>query len=143
MTERASLDPQQTFLHLAPNGDADRLDASAPDFWQSLAERNLDGRLSGVVHLGQDSHWEMHPGGDEVLVGLSGSIEVILDHGDATESVTLEYGRMCVVPRGVWHRLVVNEPGRLLFATPGPTTHHRSLTEHTNLRTRDGVRHPD
>ena len=137
MTEHASLDPQQTFLHLAPDGDAVRLNASAPDFWQSLAERNLDGRLTGVVHLGQDSHWEMHPGGDEILVGLSGSIEIILDHGHETESAILEHGRMCVVPRGTWHRLVVNEPGRLLFATPGPTTQHRSLTEHHQLRTLD------
>ena len=111
-----------------------RLDATAPDFWQSLAERNLDGRLTGVVQLVQDSHWEMHPGGDEVLVGLSGSMEIILDHGGTTESATLEHGRMCVVPRGVWHRLVVNEPGRLLFATPGPTTQHRSLAEHSNLQ---------
>ncbi|WP_419912554.1 cupin domain-containing protein [Candidatus Poriferisodalis sp.] len=134
MTEHASLDPQQTFLHLTPDGDAMRLDATAPDFWQSLAERNLDGRLTGVVQLGQDSHWEMHSGGDEVLVGLSGSMEIILDHSGTTESATLEHGRMCVVPRGVWHRLVVNEPGRLLFATPGPTTQHRSLSEHSKLQ---------
>ncbi|WP_419916196.1 cupin domain-containing protein [Candidatus Poriferisodalis sp.] len=137
MAEHASLDPEQTFLHLALDGDAIRLDASAPDFWQSLAERNLDGRLTGVVHLGQDSQWEMHPGGDEILVGLSGSIEIILDHGHEIESAALGHGRMCVVPRGTWHRLVVNEPGRLLFATPGPTTQHRSLTEHSQLRTPD------
>ena len=111
------------------------LDATAPDFWQSLGERNLDGRLAGVVHLEHDSHWEMHPDGDEVLVGLSGSVEIILDLDDEPETVTLAAGQMCIVPRGVWHRLVVNEPGQLLFATPGPTTQHRSLTEHTKLRT--------
>lgn len=130
MAQHSSLDPQQTFLHLTPRGVAERLDATAPDFWQSLAEHDLDGRLFGVVGMDKDSHWEMHPGGDEVLVGLSGSIEIVLDFGDETETLTLEAGQMCIVPHDVWHRLVVNEPGQLLFATPGPTTQHRSLTEH-------------
>lgn len=135
MTQHSSLDPQRTFLHLAPGGDVERLDATAPGFWQSLAEHDLDGRLFGVVGMDQDSHWEMHPGGDEVLVGLSGSIQIVLDLGDEAEPATLEAGQMGIVPCGVWHRLVVNEPGQLLFATPGPTTQHRNLTEHTNLRT--------
>ncbi len=135
MSQHSSLDPQRTFLQLTPQGEAERLDAAAPGFWQSLGERHLDGRLLGVVRMDQDSHWEMHPGGDEILVALSGSIEIVLDLGDETETLTLEAGQMCIVPRDVWHRLIVNEPGKLLFATPGPTTHHRSLTEHRGLRT--------
>lgn len=130
MAQHSSLDPQRTFLQLTPRGDAERLDATAPGFWQSLGERHLDGRLLGVVGVDQDSHWEMHPGGDEILVALSGSIEIVLDLGDETETLTLEAGQMCIVPHDVWHRLIVNEPGKLLFATPGPTTHHRSLAEH-------------
>ena len=137
MAQHPSLDPQQTFLHLTSEGEATELDATAPGFWQSLSERNLDGRLAGVVQLGQHSHWEMHPGGDEVLIGLSGSIEIVLDRGEITDSSSLEHGRMCIVPRGVWHRLIVNEPGRLFFATPGPTTQHRSLAEHSRIRSLD------
>ena len=41
---------------------------------------------------------------------------------------------MCVVPRGVWHRLLVREPGDLLFATPGPSTEQRSVREHKALQ---------
>ena len=137
MAQHSSLDPQRTFLQLTPRGEAERLDAAAPDFWQSLAEHDLDGRLFGVVSTDQDSHWEMHPGGDEILVALSGSIEIVLDLDDETETLTLETGQMCIVPRGVWHRLIVHEPGKLLFATPGPTTHHRSPAEHTKLRSLD------
>ena len=121
-------------MRLAPGGDAERLDGTAPGFWQSLAEHDLDGRLFGVVGMDRDSHWEMHPGGDEVLVGLSGSVDVVLDLGDETETSTLESGQMYIVPRGVWHQLIVNEPGKLLFATPGPTTHHRSPADDTDLR---------
>jgi hypothetical protein len=34
-----------------------------------------------------------------------------------------------VVPRGVWHRVLLVEPSQLLHITPGPGGEHRPLTE--------------
>jgi mannose-6-phosphate isomerase-like protein (cupin superfamily) len=76
----------------------------------------------------------MHPDGDEMLFLLSGSIDVVLDHGQEEEVITLTEGRMCIVPRNVWHRQLVRETGDLLFATPGPSTEHRGVRAHKALR---------
>lgn len=57
----------------------------------------------------------MHPEADELLVVVSGAIDVLLEEDGAERVVPLTAGRAAIVPRGVWHRLVVCEPGRLLF----------------------------
>lgn len=78
------------------------------------------------VHAG---HWERHPRGEEVLALIDGRVCVILD-GDAAcpiREVPLTAGQMLVVPRGTWHRLRVEEPGRLLFVTPSQGSEHRRV----------------
>jgi mannose-6-phosphate isomerase-like protein (cupin superfamily) len=78
------------------------------------------------VHAG---HWERHPRGDEVLALLDGRVCVTLD-GDAARparEVPLVAGQMLVVPRGTWHRLRVEVPGRLLFVTPSQGSEHRRV----------------
>ena len=59
---------------------------------------------------------------------------LVLDDGGETESVALDGGRMCIVPQGTWHRLLVKKSGRLLFATPRPSTEHPSVREHTAMQ---------
>lgn len=129
-----TFNPTRTFLQLDSTGRAVRLDTSKPGFWQSLRQRNLEGRLVGIADMRRHSGWEMHPDGDEVLFLLTGSLEIALDRGAETEVVSLSEGRMCVVPKGVWHRLLVREPGKLLFATPGPSTEQRGVREHKALQ---------
>ena len=58
---------------------------------------------------------EMHPGADEVLFVVFGAIDVLLDEAEGEHTVALEPGQAAIVPRGVWHRLVMRRPGRLLF----------------------------
>ena len=134
MAPRPTFNPARIFLHLDANGKAHRLDTSQKGFWSSLGERELDGRLVGLVRMSRNTAWEMHPDGDEVLFLLSGQIDVVLDHGQEEEVITLAAGRMCVVPRNVWHRQLVREAGDLLFATPGPSTEHRGVREHKARR---------
>jgi uncharacterized cupin superfamily protein len=77
------------------------------------------GVVTGAVHMTGDTPWEMHPGGDECLHLLSCAIDVILDDGGAQQTIELRAGGACVIPRGMWHRQIVREPGELLFITPG------------------------
>jgi mannose-6-phosphate isomerase-like protein (cupin superfamily) len=58
---------------------------------------------------------EMHPEADEVLFLVSGAVDVVLQNADAERTIALEAGQAAIVPRGVWHRLVMRHPGRLLF----------------------------
>ena len=97
--------------------------------------KRIDGYTIGAVTVveGPGPHrGEMHPDGDEFLHVVSGTMELILDDGDAdsigTETVVvLRAGDACVVPRGMWHRLVAVEPSYLLHVTPGPNGPARPL----------------
>ena len=40
---------------------------------------------------------------------------IILQEVGGERTVTLRSGQAAIVPRGVWHRLVMREPGKLLF----------------------------
>ncbi len=90
--------------------------------------RRIDGYSVGVVPVdtGPGPHdGEMHPDGDEFLHVISGAMEVLVDDGDeesigSVTTVLLQRGDACVVPRGLWHRVVALEPGLLLHVTPGP-----------------------
>ena len=120
-----------TFLHLQPGGDVApmRVDKT---FWQRLKSGHMDGRLAGGFRITRSTSWEMHPDGDEVLYLLSGALDVVLEQPDGNDSASaLQAGRAFVVPRGVWHRLLLHEPGQLLFFTPGPRTEHRSTRRRT------------
>ena len=120
------LDPTATYVHL-PDGGAARPVPVTDAFWSELTSgaRDYPGRLMTAHDVtGDMGHWEMHPNGDEVLVLLSGAIDVIFEGADAA---ALEAGGACVVPAGVWHRFAVREPGRLIFITAGEGTCHRPL----------------
>jgi mannose-6-phosphate isomerase-like protein (cupin superfamily) len=134
-----TFNPSRTFLYVARNGAAERLNTSEKGFWRTLADRQLDGLLVGVARLTRNTQWEMHPDGDELLFLLRGALEVVLDHADAEETFPLAEGRMAIVPQGVWHRQLVKQPLELLFATPGPSTQRCSVREYRALRSRAGV----
>jgi mannose-6-phosphate isomerase-like protein (cupin superfamily) len=128
-TTAAPLDLRRTYLHFDGQGGAAPIPVT-PDFWPEVTAgtRTYDGRLVTAFHLTEDmEHWEMHPEGDEVLILLSGAVEVVLDAGQGEERLALAAGQACVVPRGAWHRIVVREAGDLIFVTWGAGTRHRPL----------------
>jgi mannose-6-phosphate isomerase-like protein (cupin superfamily) len=125
-----------TFVHLE-RGTPKRARASAialtPRFWRELQAKKhrIDGRLMGVVRRARNSdHWEVHPAGDEILLRLSGEMEVVLRRGARRRRVKLgAKSPCCIVPKGVWHTLLVRKPGTLLFVTPGKGTRVRPAGE--------------
>jgi mannose-6-phosphate isomerase-like protein (cupin superfamily) len=68
---------------------------------------------------------ECHHDGDELLVLLSGAVDIILEHPAGTETVQVVAPQAFVMPRGTWHRLVPHGLAELLFMTPGPNNEHR------------------
>ena len=131
MTESAAttFELTETYLHLDNEGGAARIEVT-PAFWDSLqsGEASYDGRLVMAGEISQDmGHWEMHPAGEELLFCHSGAFEVRLEGPEGESAVTLTPGKALVVPRGVWHRFLVREPGQVLFVTWGEGTRHRPL----------------
>lgn len=79
------------------------------------------------VHAG---HWERHPHGEEVLCLLEGCILVTLSANHQPEQqVRLSPGQALIVPRGAWHRLQVEQAGRLMFVTPSVGSEHRKVAD--------------
>lgn len=82
----------------------------------------IDGFTVGAPELTGDAphDGEVHPDGDEVLFLVSGAVSVRLELPGGERMVELGAGEALVVPRGVWHRIFLREPGRLVHITPGP-----------------------
>jgi quercetin dioxygenase-like cupin family protein len=69
----------------------------------------------------------MHPDGDELLYMVSGAVTVRLELPEGDQAVELEAGDAIVVPKGIWHRVTLRTPGRLIHITPGPNGDHRPV----------------
>lgn len=132
-----AFDPADTYAVISstsastvPGGDA---------FWSMVmrgetppgAEGMFGGWLFGAFASGGTwDMWEMHPHGDEIVMCLSGEIELVLERGAIQESVLVGPGRAVVVPRGAWHTAIVHHPGHMLHVTCGEGTEHRPVADH-------------
>jgi mannose-6-phosphate isomerase-like protein (cupin superfamily) len=125
----AGFDLAETYVHLADGPAATPVEGGAA-FWKTIEKRTdlHEGRLVTAFAMSGDwPHWEMHPAGDEIVYLLSGSADLILDDGKKQRTVELRGRSGCIVPRGVWHRAIVYEPGEALFITRGAGTQHRPV----------------
>jgi mannose-6-phosphate isomerase-like protein (cupin superfamily) len=91
--------------------------------------QRIDGLTVGAPELTGDAphDGEMHPDGDELLYLISGAVTLILELADGDRLVDLGAGDAVVVPKGVWHKITMREPGRLIHITPGPNGGARPL----------------
>ena len=123
-------DPSETYVHLAPDGSAERL-AGGDRFW-SMPEPELDrygeGWLISEFECASDwSSWEMHPAGEEFVYLLSGEAVLLLEEAAGLAEVPLSGRGAVVVPKGVWHTAKIRRPSRMLFVTRGHGTRHRPV----------------
>lgn len=122
------------FVHLGLGATATPL----PDFtWspeylagyqERFASDGADGRL--VCVIAQDAtwdSWERHPAGDEVVLLLSGRVDLVQEVDGDEHVVELHPGEAVINPAGVWHTARVHEPGVGLFITPGRGTEAKPL----------------
>jgi mannose-6-phosphate isomerase-like protein (cupin superfamily) len=130
-----AFDLSQTFIHLGLGVTATPM----PDFaWtaefmdnyaSSTAADGDEGRLVCIVDQGATwDTWERHPAGEEVVVLLSGRVDVVQDLDGVEKVIALGPGQAMVNPPNVWHTARVHEAGRALFITPGRGTEHRPVS---------------
>ncbi|MGI9592082.1 MAG: cupin domain-containing protein [Myxococcota bacterium] len=128
MSEALTVDLESTYLAIQPGPEALPMKVT-PEFWATIEARpelGAGARMLALLAFESDwSSWEMHPAGDEVLVLLSGAVDLILERGEGPQRVSLRDGACAVVPRGVWHTADVVEPARVLHLTLGQGTEHR------------------
>ena len=124
------LDLAQTFVRLTNDGGIDAVPLTTA-FWRGKGAAASGDRFVGIVDFSssEDLHsssQEVHPDGDELIIVLAGAIDVMIDDGSSETAIALDVGHAAVVPRGVWHRLVMREPGRLLFINIRTSMHSRA-----------------
>jgi hypothetical protein len=124
--ESQGFDLETTYVQLLDDGAAACIPVDA-SFWGAIERRTElhAGRLVGLFEM-HDSpdHREVHPNGDELLILMSGSLDVVLETREGEQRIPLRGRGACVVPRGVWHGQVVHAPSLLMFITPGAGTQH-------------------
>ena len=127
MKVEKGFDLETNYLVLADGPGAKRIEVG-PDFWQTIHTRDdLAGRLVGIFRYEADwDSWEMHPDGDEIVVLLSGAVDLVLDAAGGERTVELRDRAAAVVPREVWHTANVIAPGEALHITRGAGTAHRA-----------------
>lgn len=70
--------------------------------------------------------WEMHPVGSEVVLCVSGSIELVQQiNGDEVVTMLAD-GEYAINAPGTWHTANVTGPVTCLFITAGEGTEHKS-----------------
>jgi quercetin dioxygenase-like cupin family protein len=99
------------------------------DFWNDLRTGKL-GSFSRMISFsafeGAWSTWEKHPAGEEVVLLLSGEVELALELPTGESRVTLDQpGAYVLVPRDIWHTARARRPSQMLFITPGAGTRNR------------------
>ena len=98
--------------------------AFSRDHW--LARSLEQGNLIRLDHR-PDDRWERHPGGDEVIHLVSGSLEISTGSESAPTTIELAAGQTTVITANTWHRHVAIEVGAVLFVTPLLGTEQRPL----------------
>lgn len=88
----------------------------------------VDGVTIGVASMTENAphNGEMHLDGDEVLYLISGRVKVILETAPVLE-LEMSPGDGLIVPKGVWHRVDILEPSKIVYVTPGPNNEFRPI----------------
>jgi mannose-6-phosphate isomerase-like protein (cupin superfamily) len=121
-----------TFVHLGLGVRAVPIPdfAWSPEFMQhygdTYASDGDEGRLVCITpQRATWDTWERHPAGEEVVLLLSGRVDVVQDLDEVERVIALQPGEAMINPTNVWHTATVHEPGQALFITPGRGTEHR------------------
>jgi len=127
MTRAVSL--TDSYVHLLQRGNAevlprDGLGTTTPSDDTVTWDPSVAGLLVGEASMSESSRHggERHLDSDELVYLVSGAVRVCLEtQGAEWTEVPLQAGDAVVVPQGVWHRLLVDEPSRMLFLSGGRT----------------------
>lgn len=95
-----------------------------------------NGWLMTTTDLEPDvSRWETHTTGDELLILISGAIDLVTEDANGHERIVeLRPGRAFIVPKGTWHRFTTREPSRFVgvaYGQSGRGTIYRTIATGT------------
>ena len=102
-----------------------------PDLYERL-DRDY-GEFAGHVLIASHAFdddwptWEIHPAGDEIVILVSGDVDLVLAGADGDDVIRMtEPGTFAVVPQNTWHTARVRRHSVMMFVTPGEGTENRA-----------------
>jgi mannose-6-phosphate isomerase-like protein (cupin superfamily) len=121
--------PQTTRLDLARQNVGVLRDGAIALLASTRPPPRVDGLTLGIAVMDRPPPHagERHLDGDELLYLVAGSATVAIERDEGEERVALAAGDACIVPRGLWHRVLFDRRVTLLYATPGPNNERRPL----------------
>lgn len=126
------IDLSQTYTLLHPTGDVEKV-KGGEEFWKtprSIHDRVGQHWLFSEQHYQNDwKEWKMHPAGDEIIYLLDGSINVIIEQANLTNTLKLRSSGVVTIPRQVWYRIEVLDPCHVLNISRELNTKHRQIDE--------------
>ena len=87
------------------------------DYWNPRITGELNGQYVKLVRFEGEFDWHHHENEDEMFLTISGSFR--LETRD--ESFVVDAGEFIIVPRGVEHRPVADEPCSVMLFEPATT----------------------
>jgi len=104
--------------------------ASFRDLWSPKIAGELNGQQVKLAKLHGEFVWHHHDDEDELFLVVKGSLRIEF----RDRAVTLDEGEFLIVPRGVEHRPVADEPCEVLLFEPASTLNTGNVRD---ARTRD------
>ena len=117
------------FVVLDDTLGADVIDV-APDLYERLDRDygNFAGHVLVASHAFDEDWptWEIHPAGDEMVILVSGDVDLVLAAEDGDDVIRMtEAGTFAIVPRNTWHTARIRRHSVMMFITPGEGTENR------------------
>jgi mannose-6-phosphate isomerase-like protein (cupin superfamily) len=131
MMETDCLELSKTYLQLKPSGKAKTW--VAQEFWEAMKTGKGVEAPFGYLVAQYDfsknwNHWECHPKGDELLIAVEGSMELILEIEGKERLVSLVTPNSFLIPTGTWHTANVSKSCRIIGISAGDGTQSRPRT---------------
>ena len=135
MTNNESLfDAASSYVVLEDGGAAARLHVD-DSFWLALRNgtpadpavarfTSANGWLLTTIDIEADSsRWEVHTLADELLILISGAIDLLVESPPGeVRVVELRPGKAFLVPKDTWHRFVTRVPSRFIGVAYGQSS---------------------
>jgi mannose-6-phosphate isomerase-like protein (cupin superfamily) len=129
MATREPVNLLDSYVQLQPTGAGDVMVKATVGVTRDNGDTvvwdpQVEGLLASEAEMSESSRHggERHLDADEFVYLVSGAARIALepDQGDI-EELTLSPGRAVLVPQGAWHRVLIEQPSRLLFVNAGRT----------------------
>lgn len=100
----------------------------------------VNGQHMKVVKLeGDKVPWHIHDAEDELFLVIDGRLEVVQRAAEGEERVILENGELCVVKKGIEHRVIPSGRVRLVLFEPAGIAHTGSVDSEITIDSYDWI----